>query len=257
MIFPEGRWMGRPRSPNRDLALKIYKEHGGNISSAEIAQMLGEKLVNINNWRIQDKWKDQINKIGAPYGNSNAIGNKGGAAPEQNQNHYIHGLYSKYFPKQTVDVMKDTENMAPIDILWLQIHMKFAAIIRAQKIMHVKNQRDMTKELKKTKIQYEEGEEVYREEEFEIQFAWDKQATFLKAQSIAMSQLTNMIKRYDEMLHKDWDMATEEQKLRIENIKQQINNPDLDYKKQINDEKMKLSRERFEHQKKMDELKNF
>ena len=72
-----------------------------------------------------------------------------------------------------------------------------------------------------------------------------------------MAQLTNMIKRYDEMLHKNWDMVTEEQKLRIESIKQQIENPDLDYKKQLNSEKMKLSRERFEHQKKMDELKNF
>jgi phage terminase small subunit len=249
--------MSRPRSPNRARAFQLYKERDGQITSAEIAETLGEKLVNIQNWRVQDKWNKQLNKIGAPFGNSNAIGNKGGAAPEKNKNHYIHGLYSKYFPKQTVDIMKGSEDMDPIDLLWLQIRMKFAAIVRAQKIMYVKSQKDMTKELKKTKTQYEDGELVYQEEEYEIQFAWDKQATFLKAQSIAMGQLTSMIKRYDDMLNKDWAMVTEEQRLRVENLRQQLQDPELDYKKQLNDEKMKLSRERFEHQKKMDELKNF
>lgn len=255
--------MGRNKSPNRDEAFKLFKESGGRLSSAEIAAQLGEKINNVNSWRAQDKWKEKIGKVGAPHENQNAIGNNGGA-PRMNQNHYIHGLYSKYFPKQTVDVMKDTVGMAPIDILWMQIHMKFAAIIRSQKIMFVTDKDEMIKELKRS---YEKNTSRNTERnssnsdeceyEYEFQFAWDRQATFLKAQSSAMAQLTKMIKQYDDMLHKDWDLATEEQKLRVEALKLQLQKPELNYTKKINKQKMELARERFEHQKKMDEHKNF
>lgn len=56
-------------------------------------------------------------------------------------------------------------------------------------------------------------------EKWEVQQAWDKQNDFLKAQSRAQSELRSMIKQYDEMLHRDWDMATEEQRVRIEAMK--------------------------------------
>ncbi len=44
-----------------------------------------------------------------------------------------------------------------------------------------------------------------------FQFAWDRQATFLKAQSRAMAELRNLIKQYEELLNANRDMATEEQ----------------------------------------------
>lgn len=258
--------MGRKRSSKRDAAFELFKESGGRLSSAEIALQLGEKINNINSWRSQDKWRDKVGNVGAPYGNQNAIGNNGGA-PKMNQNHYIHGLYSKYFPKATVDIMKDTDGMEPIDILYLNIRMKFAAIIRSQEIMFVKDKDDITEHLKKQKVMSDiknngtrneadyQAFENYREEEWELQFAWDKQATFLKAQSVAMGQLTNMIKRYDEMLHANWDLATEEQKLRVEALKVQLENHD--YIKKRDRDKLQLAREKFEHAKDIDGKKYF
>lgn len=56
-------------------------------------------------------------------------------------------------------------------------------------------------------------------EKWEVQQAWDKQATFLQAQSRAMKTLEGLIRQYDELLHKDWDAASEEQKARIEALK--------------------------------------
>jgi uncharacterized protein YjcR len=211
-----GKKVGRQKSPNRDAAFNIYKESNGSISSAEIAVQLGEKINNINTWRTQDKWKDKLCKVGAPYGNQNGSGNSGGGAPELNKNHYIHGLFSKYLPRASVDVLKDTEGMDPIDILYLNIRIKFAAIIRSQKIMFVKDKNDKTIE----KVADQKGKIIG--EKWEVQQAWDKQATFLKAQSAAMAQLTNMIKKYDEMLHANWDMVTEEQKLKIDTLKAQL-----------------------------------
>lgn len=224
--------MARQRSPNRDRAYEIYVEHKGKISSQEIADLLQEKLNNINSWRVQDKWAKRLNKVGAPFGNKNAVGNKGGGAPEANQNARTYGWYSKYYPTTSRNLIKEAEEAGgtPLEILWAQIMTQWIAIIRAQKIMHVKNHDDKTKELKKFKSQREnvggkssvQIEEVYREEEYEIQQAWDKHATFLTAQSRAMAQLTNMLKKYDDMLHANWDTVTEEQKLRVEKLKVDI-----------------------------------
>lgn len=58
---------------------------------------------------------------------------------------------------------------------------------------------------------------------YEVQQAWDKQANFMKAQARAQAELRSMIKQYDEMLHKDWAAATEEQKARVQLLKSRIN----------------------------------
>ena len=52
--------------------------------------------------------------------------------------------------------------------------------------------------------------------------AWDKQENFLKAQARAQAELRTMIKQYDEMLHNRWDLATDEQKARIDKIRSDI-----------------------------------
>nr|WP_243157920.1 hypothetical protein [Clostridium beijerinckii] len=98
-----------------------------------------------------------------------------------------------------------------------------AAILRAQNIMHVKNKDEMIKEVKKKKEAYSDNGES-NEIEYEFQFAWDRQATFLNAQSRAMAELRSLIKQYDEMLHKNWDLATAEQKARIDKLNFEISN---------------------------------
>ncbi|HBF9478764.1 TPA: hypothetical protein KO344_003190, partial [Clostridioides difficile] len=98
-----------------------------------------------------------------------------------------------------------------------------AAIIRAQKIMYVKDKEEMIKEIKKHE-NTENGERT----EYEFQFAWDRQASFLNAQSRAMSELRSLIKQYDEMIHKDWNLATEEQKNRVEKLKCEVDNLNKD-----------------------------
>ena len=110
-------------------------------------------------------------------------------------------------------------------MLWGSILLKFAAILRTQKIMYVKNKKDTTKELKK------ESWGKTGSEEYEIQFAWDKQATFLQAQSKAMRELTNMIIQYENLINKNWDYITEEQRLRVEKLKVEVtklNDEDLE-----------------------------
>jgi len=113
--------------------------------------------------------------------------------------------------------MKSIQKLDPLDILWDNIQLQYTAIIRAQRLMYVKDQQDVTT----TKIG-EGYSETGSSEKWEVQQAWDKQATFLNAQSRAMKTLEGMINRYDELLHKNWDLATEEQKQRINKLKVDI-----------------------------------
>ncbi|MGU8325322.1 terminase small subunit [Clostridium perfringens] len=54
--------MARARSPNRDKAFEIYKDHDGNITNREIADMLDENEKTISNWKCRDKWNVVLQK---------------------------------------------------------------------------------------------------------------------------------------------------------------------------------------------------
>lgn len=82
--------------------------------------------------------------------------------------------------------------------------------------MHVRDQSDKTVE----KVEEKDGNVIG--ERWEVQQAWDKQASFLQAQAKAQKELTGMIKQYEELLHKNWDLATEEQRARITALKDKV-----------------------------------
>ncbi|PGH84779.1 terminase [Bacillus thuringiensis] len=245
--------MARQRSPDRNKAYEIFIEHNGDITNRKIAELLStsEKTVSektVGGWKSKDGWIDKLNGVlhknerstpkkdteyskkkpgapkgnknavnnrgGAPKGNKNAVGNSGGAAPLRNGNAATHGLYRKYLPQEIYDLkeeLKEAVNNDSLTIIWDSIMLQYTQIIHAQRIMFVKDNEDMTKELRKNKLT-----ESGFEEEWEIQFAWDKQASFLNAQSKAMSTLVNLIEKYDRLAN------TEEQKLRIEKLRKEI-----------------------------------
>ncbi|MFC5541550.1 phage terminase small subunit [Ureibacillus suwonensis] len=217
--------MARPRNPKRDQAFEIWKNSNGSKKLKDIATELEVSDSQIRKWKNEDKWEQKINSNvtksksnvtkrtrGAPKGNKNAVGNKGGAAPKGNQNATKHGLFSKYIPQETLELMGMLEEKSPADLIWDQIMIQYAAIIRAQSIMYVENKDEMIKELKKHKM-YEDGEEI----EYEFQFAWERQAQFLNAQSRAMSELRSLIKQFNEMATED-----DERRLRLELMQTQI-----------------------------------
>ncbi len=133
-----------------------------------------------------------------------------------NKNAETHGFFSKHLPEEAFEIIQEIQKKKPIDLLWENIQIQYAAIIRSQKIMHVKDKEEMIKELKKAK-KYNGDNASSSEIEYEFQFAWDRQATYLNAQSRAMSELRNMISKYEELCGSD--MVMKEQRARIEKIK--------------------------------------
>lgn len=208
--------MARQRSPNRDKAFEMWRDSNGSMQLVEIAVHLGVKDSLVRKWKNQDKWEEQLNgnvtngkgnvtiKKGAPKGNKNAVGNSGGAAPKGNSNAVTHGFFRRIFPddEETLAIVDEIGMKSPIDMIWENIVIQYTAIARAQKLMFVRDQDDMTKELKKEKNVSSEKMDT-TEVEYEIQFAWDKHANFLQAQSRAMVALQGLIKQFDDMAHID------------------------------------------------------
>ena len=127
----------RQRSPNRDRAFEIYREHGGNITNRAIADLLGEDEKVVAVWKSRDKWNvvQQSNEScttneqrtqGAQPGNTNAAGH---GAPEGNLNAIKHGayqnLYADFLPpeerKLYEQMPSDTDLDAEIKLLRLKI----------------------------------------------------------------------------------------------------------------------------------------
>lgn len=246
--------MPRERSPNRDKAKELYLASDGEMKLKDIAAELGVSDNQIRKWKNQDNWDDDVNsnvtnqkprlksnvtkRIGAPKGNKNAVGNKGGAppgnknavgnsggpgGPERNDKAVTHGLFRQFLPddEETRQIYDAVGSTSPLDMLWENIQIKFTAIIRSQKIMWVRDQEDIVKVLKKEKSIDQEGL-LMDEKEWEFQFPWDRQASFLSAQARAMSTLSSMIRQYEEMLRLGW--GDEEQRLKVEKLKAEVAN---------------------------------
>lgn len=183
----------------------------------EIASQLNLPEGTVRRWKSTHKWdsersdknserSERKRKRGGQPGNKNATG------PPGNKNAEKHGFFSRHLPEETLSIIEEMPE-DPLDVLWHQIQIAYAAIIRAQKLMYVRDQEDKTIE----KVERKDGNVIG--ERWEVQQAWDKQASFLSAQARAQKTLEGMINRYEELLHKHWELATEEQKARIAQIR--------------------------------------
>ncbi|MGR6008085.1 phage terminase small subunit [Bacillus cereus] len=209
----------------------------------DIAEKHEVSINTIKSWRKRHGWNrkgvhpneekgctlnEEKKKTGAPIGNKNAVGNSGNknpkwgnknalghGPPKGNDNAVTHGFFRKYFPEDVADLAAEIMEKNPIDMLWENITIQYTAIIRAQRLMFVKDQEDMSREIKK---------ETDMGTEYEIQFAWDKHANFLNAQSRAMSTLSSLIRDFDKLANVDDErrMKLEQMKLGIEKTKAEI-----------------------------------
>lgn len=214
--------------------IKAEADYQCGMKYKDIAEKYGVSLNTVKSWKQRHGWERKkgapvkksvhtkskgASKGGAPKGNKNAVGNRGGpGGPLRNDKAVKHGLFQKYLPAESLEIMEQLQQSSPLDIVWENIMIQYTAIIRAQQIMFVRDRDDVTT----TKIE-EKGGNVWGEK-WEVQQAWDKQATFLQAQSRAMATLQSLIRQYDDLLNTE--LATEEQRARIDVLKAKVPNKD-------------------------------
>lgn len=204
------------------------------ITFKDLAEKHGVKDSTIRSRKNREKWRRNGAKSATQRKKSVAAekkqrykeGSRKGAGNPSPDNQFTernsaalkHGLFSRYIPKDTLEIMGMMDKDNPADLLWDQVMIQYAAIIRSQRIMFVEHKAETIKELKKLKVENvisADGKEVQMpiEQEYEIQFAWDRQAAFLNAQSRAISELRTTIKQFLEMAHDD-----DERRLKLEQM---------------------------------------
>lgn len=205
-----------PRKPDDRIeqARELYLK---GLKLVDISRRLDLPEGTVRRWKSTYKWDNERsekqsersdkNKGGQP-GNKNASGH---GAPKKNSNAEKHGLFRKYLPEEAFSIIQEMPE-EPLDVLWDQIQIAYAAIIRSQQIMYVTDKNDKTIE----KVADQAGNVIG--EKWEVQQAWDKQANFLKSQARAQGELRSMIKQYNELLHDNWELASEEQKARVKKL---------------------------------------
>ncbi|HJC32903.1 MAG TPA: terminase [Candidatus Anaerobutyricum faecale] len=207
--------MPRAPDPRVEEAKELFDQ---GMKLIDIAKQLSVSEGTVRSWKSRYKWgnatlqkkkRNAAKHRGGQPGNKNAVGH---GAPKKNKNAEKHGFFSKYLPEETFSIIQDIDEQDPLDILWGNIQIAYAAIVRAQQIMYVRDKGDLTEEHTGS---FDNGDT------YNYQQAWDKQATFLKAQARAQSELRSLIKQYDELLHRNWDLASEEQRTRIAHLKAQ------------------------------------
>lgn len=179
--------MARPRDPRRDEAFRLWKESDGTRLLKDIADELGVTSSTVRKWKANDKWDENLKgsapklnrsaplRSGAPIGNKNAKGNKGGKAPPGNQNAKgnrggaapkgnKNSLRTGEYESIMFDYMDDTEKelfeQIETDPLY-QIELTIRELsIRERRMMHrimkyenglIDNQRRVLQQLRKTK----------------------------------------------------------------------------------------------------------
>lgn len=208
--------MPKAKNPKVDEAEALFRE---GLKLIDIAKKLGEPPGTVRRWKSTYKWDSERSgnkkanvrkKRGAPKGNKNASG------PPGNRNAEKFGFFSKNLPKETLDIFNEIEELSPLNMLWHQIKIAYAAILRAQKLAYVKDQEDKTIEQVEVRTGKVEGLK------WEVQQAWDKHNEFMKAQARAQTELRGLIKSYIELLHDNYELATEEQKTRIAKLQAEV-----------------------------------
>jgi uncharacterized protein YjcR len=216
--------MSLDKSDNRKKALKMWLDSGKSMKLKDLAEKLGVSAGLVRKWKSVDKWEDVPDKRGrgGQKGNKNAKGNKGGpGGPPGNDKAVTHGMFRKFEPQdpEYLAILDMAQQMDPIDMIWYNITKLFQKIIYAQRIFFIQDKEDMTKELKR-----EKPGEWGNEKEYEIQFAWDKYASFVKTESIIMRELRGAIKQFLAIAPEDDErrLKLEQMQADVEKTKMQI-----------------------------------
>ncbi len=251
--------MSDSKKTKRQQAFEIYKEHDGNIDLIEIARLLDGPPGTVRGWKSKDKWDKKISGAfqkternvpekaersrngGAPFGNQNAVGNKGNknaSPPLGNKNAVVTGQYETLMFEHLDEDEKrlflsevDSELVLMRDIQFLRVR-QVRMMKRLESLENDLNDHERTilYELrarqalveakgKKIKVDADEGL-VKTEEQVKITPKIDTVLRFEKALNDVSAQLTRSIKQFNET--QLLDNKKELMKYQVEKLKAEV-----------------------------------
>lgn len=180
------------------------------ITFKDLAERLGVKDATIRSRKNREKW--QRNDATQRATKKKSVATEKRAKPQEtprkrrgnpnpknqftkrNTASRIHGLRSKYFNDEQAEIMDDFSDSSIADQLWLQIEIKFSAIIRMQKIMWVETDDDHLK------VESGSGSSTMGDStSYKVAFAFERYEAYIRAQTRAMAEYRNLVKQYIEL----------------------------------------------------------
>lgn len=138
----------------KDLA---YKDYMDGMKYQDIANKYGVSINTVKSWKQRNGWNRKKSapdapaekgrtqkkkgahkkgRVGAPYGNKNAVGNKGGAAPAGNLNAVKHGayqtIYADYLPDDERQVYEQMPGDADLEAEIRLLRLKITRLLNRQ-----------------------------------------------------------------------------------------------------------------------------
>ena len=131
---------------------------------------------------------------------------------KRNQVARKHGLFANFIQPEQQEIIDEMQTMSIADQLWMQIEIKFSAIIRMQKIMWVDNKHDHL-----DKLSGESAGDAGMSETYKVIYAHERYESYIKAQTRAMAEYRNLVKQYIEITDE-----FDERRLRLEGMQVNI-----------------------------------
>lgn len=134
--------MSRGRSENRDKAFRMWEKSGRTLPLVDIAKRLGIASSLVRKWKHEDAWEARPSrKRGGQPGNTNAVGNKGGAAPPGNSNAWKNGNYESMWMSQVAAEHK--LQLMKMETDPRQILLNEIALLEYREFLMMKNMKDI------------------------------------------------------------------------------------------------------------------
>ncbi|WP_054028123.1 phage terminase small subunit [Bacillus sp. FJAT-28004] len=242
--------MSRARSPDRERAFKVWCYSGRKMKPSEIASEMGINASLVRKWKSLDRWEEQSDPLprsrGAPIGSRNALGNRGGpGAPKRNQFAYKTGEYASIW----LDALEPDEKILLFEVetdpvTQLQNEMRLLEL-RERRMLQLRSRIlddwDLHETISKSQL-VDEDETAYTiiDHDGKVSYMSVKQPKFMEVERVTKTpQKLERILAIEDALTRVQDkkaklidlinkiemraLSDEEQKLRIEKLKAEIN----------------------------------
>lgn len=123
-----------------------------------------------------------------------------------------HSLHARYLPEDIMEFIDPSLDLDPAAILWTNIQLQYATLIRLQKIMYVRDEEDH----RTFRVSESAGKGGVSESR-EVHTAWDRYGKMVQAQTTAMRELRSAIQQFISLTPEE-----DERRLKISILQQNL-----------------------------------
>lgn len=116
---------------------QAFDDYLKGLKYKDIAKKYNVSLSAVKSWKSRYRNDMEVATKNGKVATKKKRESRDGGAPKQNKNAVTHGLFAKWLPTETAEIIETIQDRTEVDMFWDSIMFQYTAIIRAQKIMFV------------------------------------------------------------------------------------------------------------------------